>query len=147
MEKNLTPDEVNEIIEKILSDKEINKLNPLALAWVGDSVFSNFVRKFLTISSSHKISKLHKKSTRYVKAQAQAELVSYLDPYLNEREKSIVKKGRNTNSKVPKHSSVHDYRLATGFEALIGYLELTGQYNRLNELCYLGISHLNDFEE
>ena len=142
MEKDLSKETVKASIKKVLSKKEVNKIHPLILAWLGDSIFSNYVRRFLLLNKSVKIKKLHKISTNYVKAKAQADIIHHLMPILTEEEIEIVKKGRNTLSKNPKNSTVKDYRYATGFESLIGWLDLTGQKERTLELCSEGIDYI-----
>lgn len=130
-----------DVLERDLSESELKKLNPVVLAWVGDAVFSYYVRKYLTIVCGiTSISKLHQKSIRFVSAEAQSEIVHVLlESELTEKEREIVKKGRNTHSSVPKHATVHEYRYATGFESLIGWLTLKGEIPRVRELSRIAI--------
>jgi ribonuclease-3 family protein len=80
-------------------------------------------------------SRLHRESVRYVKASSQASVAKKLADTLSEEEKDILRRGRNANpGTVPKHALISDYRLATGFEALVGYLYLQGNMTRLSEL-------------
>ncbi len=110
-------------------------LSPLLWAYVGDAVFELYVRTTL-VTKGQKIHKLHKETVEYVKSTGQAQLLQGLLPYLNEEEKDIVRRGRNTKSLVPKNADMATYRLSTGFEALIGYLCLANKFERANEIIY-----------
>lgn len=144
MEKNIDNTSNTIDINKVLTIKEVNQLSPLVLAWIGDSIYSNYVRKYLILYNKGNINTLHKDSTRFVKAKSQANVVKkMMDTILDDQEILYVKKGRNANiSHSAKNASVLDYRYATGFEALLGYLELTGQSDRLEELCLYAINEL-----
>ena len=114
---------------------DIRMLNPLVLAYVGDSVYDTFVRTLLVSGGYGQVSKLHKMSIGFVKAKAQADILEKISEMLTSEELDIVRRGRNTKSStVPKNADMFDYRHATGFEALIGYLYLTGQVDRLMEV-------------
>ena len=125
-------------MEFIKREKNINDaklLSPLVWAYVGDSVYELFVRTKLTNKSNAKPHKLHIESIKYVKAKAQADILKKIQDNLTEDEKDIVRRGRNTeNHHVAKNSNVADYSQSTGFEALIGYLYLTKQDERLEEI-------------
>ena len=119
--------------EKDISDAKL--LSPLVWAYVGDSVYELFVRTKLTNNSNAKPHKLHIESIKYVKAKAQADILKRITDSLTEEEKDIVRRGRNTeNHHVAKNSNVADYSQSTAFEALIGYLYLTKQDERLKEI-------------
>jgi ribonuclease-3 family protein len=120
---------------KGLSASDIRMYNPLVLAYVGDSVYDTFIRTMLVSNGSIQVNKLHKRSIKFVSAKAQAEIVEQISHILTEDEQDIVRRGRNTKSNsVPKNADMNDYRYATGFEALIGYLYLIGNTKRLMEL-------------
>ena len=124
--------------EKDLQDAKM--LSPLVWAYVGDSVYELFVRTKLTNNSNAKPHKLHIESIKYVKAKAQADILKSIMDNLTEEEKDIVRRGRNTeNHHVAKNSNVADYSQSTAFEALIGYLYLTKQDERLEELLNMCI--------
>lgn len=127
----------------IKREKNINEaklLSPLVWAYVGDSVYELFVRTKLTNKSNAKPHKLHIESIKYVKAKAQADILKKITDKLTEDEKDIVRRGRNTeNHHVAKNSNVADYNQSTGFEALIGYLYLTKQDERLEEVLNMCI--------
>ena len=124
--------------EKDLQDAKM--LSPLVWAYVGDSVYELFVRTKLTNNSNAKPHKLHIESIKYVKAKAQADILKSIMDELTEEEKDIVRRGRNTeNRHVAKNSNVADYSQSTAFEALIGYLYLTKQDERLEEILNMCI--------
>lgn len=123
-----------------LSISDIQMLNPLVLAYVGDSVYDTFVRTLLVSGGYGHVSKLHKMSIEFVKAKAQADILGKINELLTPDEQDVVRRGRNTKSgTVPKNADISDYRYATGFEALIGYLYLTGRIDRLMEIIRMVI--------
>lgn len=134
---------IRENLEKIYSREQAAAMNPLALAYVGDGIFSDAVRKYLLGSGHQNVNLMTKTSILYVKASAQAEIIRRLLPKLTADEERIVKRGRNTASQVPKNADPSDYRYATGFEALIGYLYLCGDFTRMNELIIESIAIIN----
>ena len=110
---------------------------PLALAFVGDAVYSLLIRTRLLCEQERTVNHLHKHAADEVKAEAQKELMTRILPLLTEEETTVYKRGRNANShSVAKHASVTDYRIATGFEALLGYLYLNGQTERILDLLF-----------
>lgn len=115
-----------------LDDVQIRMLNPLSLAYIGDAVHEMFVRTYVISRYSGSINHLNKLVVSMIKATAQAEAIRNIEHQLSEEELSIYKRGRNAKSlTVPKNTTVGVYRSATGFEALLGYLYLTGQEDRL----------------
>ena len=122
--------------EKINNSNEIEQLNPLSLAFIGDAVYERYVReRVLFLHKTYTTSRLHIECVKYVKASAQSEIMNSLELELFENETRIFKRGRNTKSNtVPKNARVSDYRRATGFEALIGYTYLIGNFERLDYL-------------
>ncbi|WP_207753563.1 Mini-ribonuclease 3 [Clostridium paridis] len=123
----------NLLYEKFSSEKA-RRLNPLQLAFVGDGVFETFIRNYI-LNKNCELSahKLHLEAIKYVKAHAQSEIIKRIEQELTEEEYYIYKRGRNTKSAtVPKNADVTEYRAATGFEALVGYLYLIGDKERLN---------------
>ena len=132
----------------LLGDKmdkaKVVNLNPIVLAFVGDAVYSLFVREQLTFSSDCKTGELNKYATRKVSAIAQAELVNSILPYLSEEELAVFKRARNAKKTTKaKHASISQYNLSTGFEAVIGYLYMIGEIDRLNYLLNLGEQNEN----
>ena len=128
-------------------DKEKASLFPsLVLAYIGDSVYEVFTRKkVLEENPTMPAHKLHKENVKYVKAKAQSDAMEKIEPMLSEQELSVYKRGRNAKSAtVPKNANLADYRRATGFEALIGYLELSEQKERLVEIMEIAYDNKND---
>jgi ribonuclease-3 family protein len=119
-------------------EKQINQMSPLTWAYVGDAVYELYVRTYLIDTTNLKPNNLHKESIKYVKARAQAEILSNLQEILTEEERDIVRRARNTqNHHLPKNANVQEYMYATALEGLIGYLYLTKQTKRLDELFNL----------
>lgn len=124
-----------EIINREKSEMDINMLSPLTWAYVGDAVYELYIRTKLVNNTKLKPHKLHIESIKYVKAKAQAEILKVLENMLTEDEKDIVRRGRNSeNHHLPKNADPADYMYATAFEALIGYLYLTKQDERLKDI-------------
>lgn len=123
------------IAKEYLSEKEILGLNPLVLAFVGDSVQQLMVRTKLASTSTAKAGELHKLQSEQIKASAQAKYMDEIMSILTEDEIAIFKRARNTHmNTIAKNASVADYKKASGFEAVIGYLYLLGKNERLEEL-------------
>ena len=124
-----------ELIERKRNVAEVNTLSPLTWAYVGDAVYELYIRTNLINKTKLKPHKLHIESIKYVKAQSQASFLQRIYDDLTDGEKEIVRRGRNTeNHHLPKNCNVQDYMYSTAFEALIGYLYLTGKNNRLKEI-------------
>ena len=134
--------------ECVLGDSDItnvapSQLPPLVLAFVGDSVYDVFVRGMLAQSISGNVNKLHIEATKHACCASQADVVHSIYGELTEFEQNVVRRGRNAHSGyVPKNASVSEYRYATGFEALIGYLFLCRDYNRLSCILKLSIQRV-----
>ncbi|MDI3481098.1 MAG: mini-ribonuclease [Tepidanaerobacteraceae bacterium] len=119
---------------------DVDSLSSLALAFVGDAVFNLFIRTML-VGSGKKVRDLHREAVRYVKASAQAEILKKIEGFLTEKEKNVVRTARNAKvNTVPKNADIMDYHYSTGFEALLGYLYLTGQNERLNKVLMASFS-------
>ena len=129
----------NRISEYTNIDKDkVLGLSPLVLAYIGDVIFEIFIRTVLVGKGEVKVGQLHKKSITFVKAKAQAEMVGKLKDMLTVEETNIVRRGRNIKpASPPKNADIMDYRYATAFEALIGYLYLLGKHERLFEILEL----------
>lgn len=123
------------IAKEYLTEKEILGLNPLVLAFVGDSVQQLMVRTKLASTSTAKAGELHKMQSEQIKASAQAKYMDEIMSILTDDEIAIFKRARNTHmNTMAKNASVADYKKASGFEAVIGYLYLLGKNERLEEL-------------
>lgn len=132
------------IAKAYLTQKEILELNPLVLAFVGDSVQQLMVRTKLSCTSTAKAGELHKLQSAQIKASAQAKYMDDIMSALSEDEIAVFKRARNTHmNTMAKHASVADYKKASGFEAVIGYLYLLGKNERLEQLFEI-IEKLND---
>lgn len=120
----------------VLSKNELIEMPPLAMAFVGDAVYELYVRSSICIDEKRRdVNYLHRSAVAYVKANAQATAVKALLEELSDEEKSVVRRGRNTHPHtVPKNASISDYRYATGFESLLGYLYYSGNNERLMEI-------------
>ncbi|MBF0780445.1 MULTISPECIES: Mini-ribonuclease 3 [unclassified Granulicatella] len=119
--------------------KNVEQLNGLTLAYIGDAIYELYIREYLINQGITKPNHLHKTATKYVSAKAQAMLMKAMlqdEIFLSEKEKTMYKRGRNTKSHTSaKNTDIMTYRVATGFETLIGYLYLEKQEMRLQELC------------
>ncbi len=118
-----------------LTEREVNLYSPLALAFLGDSVYEVLVRKEILLLANLPVSKLHSLKISRVCAAYQAAALEKIMPVLDDKEVSIVKRGRNaTGNTVPKHASAAEYRKATALECLFGYLYLLDRQDRIDEL-------------
>ena len=118
-----------------LTVSESKNHNILTFAYVGDAVFTLYVRTYLAKISTAKSGILHNETTKFVKASYQSKLIEILMQMLSEEEKQIVLTARNTKTKnIAKHSNLEEYKKSTSFEALIGYLYLTNQIERLTQI-------------
>lgn len=118
-----------------LTPEGARNLSPVVLAFVGDAVYSLYVREKLVLGTDFKTGTLQKLSSRQVSAKGQSELIERLLPALTEEEADIFRRGRNAKKSTrSRHASVGEYNRSTGFEALIGYLYLTGRHERIEEL-------------
>lgn len=119
---------------------DIRTVNPLTLAYIGDGVYELVVRSVMVARTNTRAGLLHRQTSQYVKAEAQSKMVDVLLPVLTQEEESFYRRGRNAKSPtMAKNASVNDYRRATGFEALMGYLYLTDQMERIVELTKLAL--------
>ena len=120
-----------------MNEKDAKLLNGLALAYMGDAVYESTIREYLLSVGQTKPNQLHHMATEYVSAKAQASIMAALlkEGFISEEEESYYKRGRNSkiNTKA-KNTDIHTYLQSTGFEALMGYLYLTKQTERLDEL-------------
>jgi len=116
---------------------DVNLINGIALAFEGDAVYSMYIRRHLIFQGLTKPNQLHREATKYVSAKAQANLISLMleEGILTEKEEDIYKRGRNANSHTKaKNADIVTYRMSTGFEAVMGYLHMTEEIERLEEL-------------
>lgn len=136
MEKGL--DHLKEVFG--LGDTDIRTYSPLTLAYIGDGIYELIIRTILVEKGNTQVNKLHQRASKLVKASAQSAMIQKLKPYLSEEETAVFKRGRNAKSfTMAKNATMSDYRRATGFEALMGYLYLSEQWDRMLELIRIGI--------
>ena len=123
-----------------LEPVDVRTYSPLVLAYIGDAVYELMIRSKVINHGSMQVNKMHKHSAALVKASAQAQLIKALQEELTEEELAAYKRGRNAKSAtMAKHATMIDYRMATGLEALVGWLFLTELYARLVELVSRGL--------
>lgn len=126
-----------------LKEVDMKAYSPLTLAYIGDAAYELVIRTMVVEKGNRQASQLHRLTTSYVKAQAQAAMIEALEPELTGEELAIYKRGRNAKSYTSaKNASILDYRKATGLEALIGYLYLSGREERVLFLIKEGISRI-----
>lgn len=126
-----------------LKENDIKSYSPLILAYIGDAVYEIIIRTIVVSEGNTQVNKMHKKSSNLVKAEAQANIIKAIMDDLSEEELATYKRGRNAKSYTSaKNASISDYRMATGFEALIGYLYLTGQTERMTEIVKMGMEKI-----
>lgn len=125
-------------------EKDIRSYSPLKLAYLGDAVFEIIIRTLIIEETGGPVKNLHKRASELVNAASQARLILALQEELTEEELTVYRHGRNAKtSSVAKHADIHDYRNATGLEALFGYLYLTNQSYRAVELLRKGFDLLH----
>ena len=142
MEESVTLADFLEYYKKSmgLEPVDVRTYSPLVLAYIGDAVYELMIRSKVINHGSMQVNKMHKHSAALVKASAQAQLIKALQEELTEEELAAYKRGRNAKSAtMAKHATMIDYRMATGLEALVGWLFLTEQYARLAELVSRGL--------
>ena len=125
-----------------MEELDVNQMSPLVWAYIGDSVYEQYIRDYLVTNTKYKPHKLHIEATKFVKAAAQAKILEQLENDLTEEEKEIIRRARNTkNHHLPKNSNVQEYMYATAFEGLIGYLHLSKNKERLDEILNLSLKY------
>lgn len=122
---------------------DVKTYSPLTLAYIGDGVFDLIIRSVIVGKGNTKASQLHQRTSQIVKAHSQAEIAEALTELMTEEEQDVYRRGRNAKSPtMAKNATMADYRKATGFEALIGYLYVTDQFERAVELTRLGLEKI-----
>ena len=123
-----------------LEDQDLRSYSPLTLAYIGDGVYELVIRTILVKKGNCPVNSLHKKASSLVKAGAQSAIMEVIEEKLTPEELSVYRRGRNAHSPtMAKHATMADYRRATGFEALMGYLYLKEDYTRMLTLIRMGI--------
>ena len=144
MEKSLKEYSMADFRESFgLKRPDVREYSPLTLAYLGDAVYEIVIRTIIVEKANAPVNRLHKRSSALVKAQTQADIIKKIEAVLTEEEKTVYKRGRNAHSKtMAKNATMIDYRMATGFEALIGYLYLKENFDRIVSLVKQGIEEL-----
>ena len=128
-----------------LREVEIQEYSPLTLAYIGDGIYELLIRTLVVNEGNKPVQKLHKETSALVQASAQSKMMRRLQEELTEEEHAVYKRGRNAKSVSPaKNQSVTDYRRATGFEALMGYLYLKKDWERMLKLVKTGLESLEE---
>ncbi|KOP66289.1 ribonuclease III [Bacillus sp. FJAT-18019] len=125
--------------------KPARLIPPIVLAYIGDAIYEVAVRQFLISKANLRPHHLHRTATGYVSAKAQSRILAFLEPELTGEERDIVRQGRNAKSgSIPKNADVLEYRHATAFETLVGYLYYTGEQDRLRDLIGKSIMFIEE---
>lgn len=126
-----------------LEGSAADQYSPLTLAFIGDAVFELYVRSRIVQGHNKQVSALHAEAIEFVRAESQSKMIESIRPMFTEKEEHVYKRGRNAYSKTtPKHATIGEYRRATGFEAVIGWLYLSGDTARAVELMKAGVEAL-----
>ena len=127
-----------------MEEVDVSTYSPLTLAYIGDGIYDLIIRSIVVNHGNKQVNKLHKETSSLVQASAQSLMMRTMQEYLTEEEHAIYKRGRNAKSISPaKNQSITDYRRATGFEALLGYLYLKKEWKRMLDLVKIGLDSLN----
>lgn len=127
-----------------MEEVDVVTYSPLTLAYIGDGVYDLIIRSIVVNHGNKQVNKLHKETSSLVQASTQSLMMRTMQEHLTEEEHGIYKRGRNAKSISPaKNQSITDYRRATGFEALIGYLYLKKEWKRMLDLVKIGLDSLN----
>lgn len=143
MEKSQSTLLENILNEFSIKEPDVRQYSPLALAYIGDGIYDLVIRTIMIEQGNAPVNKLHKRVSGLVKAATQAKIVHLIEPVLIEEEIGIYKRGRNAKSFTSaKNASITEYRQATGLEALLGYLYLKDDMDRILQLIKYGLEHL-----
>lgn len=130
-----------------MQEVDINGYSPLVLAYIGDCIFDLIIKSLVVNQGNRPVQKLHKMTSTYVQASAQSYMMRAIQEHLTEEEHAVYKRGRNAKSVSPaKNQSITDYRRATGFEALLGYLYLEKNWKRMLDLVKIGLDSMEESE-
>ena len=125
----------------LLPEQQTGQLSPLVLAYIGDAVYEIVVRTILVRRHNEAVSRLHHEASALVNAGTQSAMMDVIEPLLTQEEDAVYHRGRNAKSSTrAKNAGIVEYRRATGFEALMGFLYLEGRYERMTDLIARGIS-------
>ena len=123
-----------------MKEVDVHSYSPLTLAYIGDSIYDLIIKSLVINQGNRQVNKLHKETSMYVQASTQSLMMRAMQEELTEEEHAVYKRGRNAKSVSPaKNQSITDYRRATGFEALLGYLYLKKEWKRMLDLVKIGL--------
>ena len=126
-----------------IEEMEAERYSPLVLAYIGDCVYDLIIKSWIMSRGNRQVHKMHEDTSAYVQASTQSLMMRKMQEHLTQEEHTVYRRGRNAKSVSPaKNQSITDYRRATGFEALLGYLYLKKEYQRLTELVKIGLDSL-----
>ncbi|MGN0422944.1 MAG: Mini-ribonuclease 3 [Lachnospiraceae bacterium] len=126
-----------------MKEVDIKEYSPLTLAYIGDSIYDLIIKSLVINEGNKQVQKLHRETSSMVQASAQSKMMRTIQEHLTEEEHVVFKRGRNAKSVSPaKNQSITDYRRATGFEALMGYLYLKKEWKRMLDLVKIGLDSL-----
>lgn len=127
-----------------MEEVDVSTYSPLTLAYIGDGIYDLIIRSIVVNHGNKQVNKLHKETSSLVQASAQSLMMRTMQEHLTEEEHAVYKRGRNAKSISPaKNQSITDYRRATGFEALLGYLYLKKEWKRMLDLVKVGLDSLS----
>lgn len=130
-----------------MKEVDVNSYSPLTLAYIGDSIYDLIIKSLVINQGNRQVNKLHKETSMYVQASTQSLMMRAMQEELTEEEHAVYKRGRNAKSVSPaKNQSITDYRRATGFEALLGYLYLKKEWKLMLDLVKIGLDSLKEKE-
>ena len=150
MDKSVNNKDIFKSIKESMGLKEINIVDysPLTLAYIGDGIYEIVIRTMIVDEANRQVNKIHKAAADLVKAKTQSDMILSLYEELTEEEARFYKLGRNAKDVTrAKNASMGDYRRATGFEAVMGYLYLTEQSERMMELIKKGLNNIKEDKE
>lgn len=149
MEESITLENLTECLKNNLhlGETDPKQLSPLVLAYVGDSIYDLVIRTYLISLGNMPVNKINRHACALVKAETQSKIIGCLEAQLTDTEEAVYKRGRNAKSYTSaKNATIGDYRRATGFEALMGYLYLSGRFDRLTQLVQMGLHEIGELE-
>ncbi|MBU3875514.1 ribonuclease III [Faecalicatena sp. AGMB00832] len=139
--------EFHDYIQEVLNLQEVDaaSYSPLVLAYIGDCIYDLIIKTMIISRGNKQVHKLHEETSRFVQASTQSLMMRKMQEHLTEEEHAVYRRGRNAKSVSPaKNQSITDYRRATGFEALLGYLYLKKEYQRVMDLVKIGLDSLDE---
>lgn len=126
-----------------IHEVDIRTYSPLTLAYIGDGIYDLVIRSLIVARGNTRAGRLHSNTSRLVNAHSQSMMMEYLLPVLSTDEETVYRRGRNAHSPtMAKNAAMGDYRRATGFEALMGYLYLANRFDRMLDLVGIGLEGL-----